>query len=147
MLGNTVRIRIPTWENSTRYVQQATDQDKLVEMKRTKKTKMKEYADRRWRGQPSTAQDGVLVRQEQERKSDSQYHEHPLQRAAVGPLMSQHPNHASDRCLRISGVPRCVISARNTEKPRHGRMSASPLHVRHHKQLITADQHTQRERC
>ncbi|KAJ1139698.1 hypothetical protein NDU88_006065 [Pleurodeles waltl] len=53
----------------------------LAKGDRTKKAKMKEYADRRQRAQLSTVQEGdwVLIRQEQKRKLDSLYHEHPLQ--------------------------------------------------------------------
>ncbi|KAJ1177842.1 hypothetical protein NDU88_003094 [Pleurodeles waltl] len=41
---------------------------------------MKEYADRHQRAQLSTIREGVwvLVRREQKRKSDSQYHKNPL---------------------------------------------------------------------
>ncbi|KAJ1131525.1 hypothetical protein NDU88_009861 [Pleurodeles waltl] len=78
MLGRTVHTRIPTWENSAQHVQQATDLAELVEMDRTKKAKMKEYADRCQRAQLLTDHKGdwVFVRQEQKRKSASRY---PLQ--------------------------------------------------------------------
>ncbi|KAJ1162521.1 hypothetical protein NDU88_002989 [Pleurodeles waltl] len=81
MLGHTVRTRIPIWESSAHHVQQASDHDELAEIDRTKKAKIKKYANMRQRAQPSTVQEGdwVLFRQEQKRKSDSQYHEHPLQ--------------------------------------------------------------------
>ncbi|KAJ1085421.1 hypothetical protein NDU88_005553 [Pleurodeles waltl] len=81
MLGHAVRTRIPIWEKSARCLWQAPDHKELAELGRTKKAKMKEYEDSRRREKPSTVQEGgwVLVRQEQKRKSDSPYHEYPLQ--------------------------------------------------------------------
>ncbi|KAJ1143777.1 hypothetical protein NDU88_010081 [Pleurodeles waltl] len=59
-------------------------------MDRTKKAKMKEYGDRHWRAQPSTAHEGdwILVRQEKMRKSDSQYNEYPLKVNQKGTMVT-----------------------------------------------------------
>ncbi|KAJ1123397.1 hypothetical protein NDU88_001867 [Pleurodeles waltl] len=74
-----MHTRIPIWKKSACFVWQAPDYEELAELDRTK-AKMKEYADSVRRANRSTVQEGdwVLVRQEQKRKSDSQYHEHPL---------------------------------------------------------------------
>ncbi|KAJ1155810.1 hypothetical protein NDU88_008535 [Pleurodeles waltl] len=94
MLGRTVRTRIPTWENTASHVQQATDPDELAEMDRTKKPKLKEYADRRWRAQQSTVRKGdwVLVRQEQKRKSDSR--NYTIREFKMGSCGFRHANTA-----------------------------------------------------